>query len=415
MGKEKYAIILLIATYLVAMGVGLPSSLIGAAWPVMHADLGLDIGAAGIFSIIIYGGNTVGSLLCVRLARKLGTGPMMAVFMLLLGACLAAFAFFRSFALLAALCAPLGVAMGLMDAGTSNFIVLHYKARYMSWLQCAWGAGAALGPVIMAGFLANAGNWQGGFFCIALILLGLAAALFCSLPLWRGTHKRAAPAAAPAAADAKSQAGAEGESARVRSARVRPARVRGMYTAILLFFVYCGLELTLGVWGTSYLTEIRGVSPADAASWISYYYLGITAGRLVAGFATMRFSGIQLVRSGLLTTALGILLLLLPLPAVAACFGIVLIGLGLSPFYPSLLQDTPARFGIEHSQRMISLQIAAAFAGSTVLPPLLGAAVSAGVPIGAFPWFLAAYGGLLIAGVEILQRITRPGRSTRSL
>ena len=50
----------------------------------------------------------------------------------------------------------------------------------------------------------------------------------------------------------------------------------------------------------------------------------------------------------------------------------IIIGLGCAPIYPSMIHSTPERFGAEQSQAIIGVQMASAYIGICVMPPLFG-------------------------------------------
>jgi fucose permease len=287
------------------------------------------------------------------------------------------------------LCAiPYGLGAGGVDAALNNYVALHYASRHMSWLHCMWGVGATVGPAIMGAVLAAGHSWNAGYRSIGLIQLVLTAILFLSLPLWR-------------AAD-----GGAAESGRGGALSLREiVSLRGVKAVMLCFFCYCAVEQTVGLWASSYLVTARGVNPVTAAKCGSLFFLGITAGRAVSGFLTFKLGDREMVRLGLGIIALGILLVLLPLGNGAALAGLILIGLGCAPVYPSLIHSTPAHFGAERSQAIIGVQMASAYTGTSLMPPLFGA-LAARTSIRFFPLYLLVLLVLMILSHERLIHST---------
>ncbi|WP_187355300.1 MFS transporter [Paenibacillus tengchongensis] len=354
----------LIIIYLAFISLGLPDSMLGSAWPVMRLDFGAPVDRAGVLSVIVISGTIISSLLSDRVLKRFGTGPVTFVSVAVTALALLGYAYSPSIWWLAVLALPLGLGGGSIDVGLNNYVSTHYKAHHMSWLHCFWGIGAMLGPVIMSGYISSGESWRSAFLTVSLIQFGLVVLLFFTLPLW----KRAEAGGV--------QAASEGGGAAAEPRAEPPAggilRLKGVKLALVTFMFYSGVEATLGLWGSSFLVNAKGLSAATAAGWVSLYYGGITAGRFVAGFITFKLSNRALIRIGLLVTLAGALVLALPLPAVFSLIGFILIGLGLAPIFPSLLHETPARFGKENSQKIIGYQMAFAYTGGAILPPLLG-------------------------------------------
>ncbi len=374
--------------YLSFISLGLPDSLLGAAWPVIHAEIGAPLSASGFVFMIIAVGTIVSSLLSDRLTRRLGAGKVTAISVAMTCAALFGFSFSRSYAMLCLWAIPYGLGAGGVDAALNNYVALHYASRHMSWLHCMWGVGATVGPAIMGAMLAAGHSWNAGYRSIGLIQLVLTAILLLSLPLWR-------------AAD-----GGAAESGRGGALSLREiVSLSGVKAVMLCFFCYCAVEQTVGLWASSYLVTARGVDPVTAAKCGSLFFLGITAGRAVSGFLTFKLGDREMVRLGLGIIALGILLVLLPVGNGAALAGLILIGLGCAPVYPSLIHSTPAHFGAERSQAIIGVQMASAYTGTSLMPPLFGA-LAARTSIRFFPLYLLVLLVLMILSHERLVRST---------
>ena len=386
------ASLLLPVIYLAFISLGLPDSLLGSAWPSMVGQLGADLSWAGIVSMIISAGTIVSSLCSERLNARLGTGGVTAVSVLLTAAALFGFSTCTRFWQLCVWAVPYGLGAGSVDAALNAYVSLHYKSRHMSWLHCMWGVGASAGPVIMGRALAG-GSWQGGYRIISLIQFGLTAVLLLSLPLWKRPEKT------PEGADYTPEH------------RTLPQLLRmpGVPQVLLCFFCYCALESTAGMWAASYCTLVRGIDAGTAAGWASTFYLGITIGRGVCGFLTIKINDQNMIRLGQVLIALGVVLVLLPAGQGVLFAGLVTIGLGCAPIYPSIIHETPANFGREVSLAMTGIQMAFAYVGSCLMPPLFGLLAQYVTPA-LYPWFLAALLALMFAMAESLHRRTRDKR-----
>ena len=257
----------------------------------------------------------------------------------------------------------------------------------MSWLHCMWGVGTMISPMVMGRVLAGGGPWTAGYRYIALFQVVLTAVLFLSLPLWQGrTDGTGAEAAAP-------QALSLGQ----------VLHLPGAKEVMLCFFCYCALETTASLWASSYLTLTKGVAADTAALFASLFYIGITAGRAACGFLTLKFNDTQMIRIGQCILAMGVLALLVPGPQSLALGGLVLLGLGCAPIYPSLLHATPAHFGADKSQAVIGIQMASAYVGNLAMPPLFGLLANNITPA-LFPFYLLA---LLVLMVFMHRQLVR--------
>ena len=389
------ATVFLLIIYLAFISLGLPDSILGAAWPVMRPELGAPLSAAGLISMVVSASTIVSSLNSSRLLRRFGTGMVSFLSTLLTAAALLGFSFSQSVVFLVVLAVPLGLGAGAIDAGLNNYVALHYQARHMNWLHCFWGIGATLGPAILSAFL-HGGSWRGGYRVIAGLQFRRVLVLLAALPMWR-RYERAEQAAL-------------GEESAPRDLTVRQLlSLPGARPAMTAFFFYCASEITLGLWGSSFLVEVRGIPAAQAALWVSVYYGGITIGRGIAGFVTMKLSNRQLIRAGQLIALFGAVLLLLPLPEAVSCASFLLIGMGYAPIYPAMLHETPVRFGRANSGQLMGMQMALAYTGSTLAPSLVGAAAGL-TSISILPFFLAGASLVMLLCCERVNRLLAAGK-----
>lgn len=382
--------LLLAVIYVAFISLGLPDSLLGSAWPVMSRQLGAPLSYAGVVTMVIAGGTIVSSLMSDRLTRKLGAGLVTAVSVLLTAAALFGFSISGSMLAICLWAVPYGLGAGAVDAALNNYVALHYASRHMSWLHCFWGVGAAVSPFIMSACLAGGWGWSGGYRSVAGIQIVLAAILFLSLPLWKKRSASAENGEAPPAALSLPQA----------------LKIKGVPFVLLAFFGYCALETTAGLWASSYLVRYRGIGAETAARFASLFYLGITFGRFLCGFIAEKAGDRRLVRFGILTILAGTVLVGFPARAdPPALLGLVVIGFGCAPVYPSLIHATPSNFGKENSQSIIGIQMASAYIGSTFMPPLFGL-IAQRIGMGAYPFYLMVFAVLMLLMSERLAGAT---------
>ncbi len=378
--------------YVAFISLGLPDALLGAAWPSIQGEMGVPVSFAGIISIIISGGTIISSLFSDALTKRLGTGKVTAISVAVTAGALWGFSVSNSFWMLCVIALPYGLGAGAVDAALNNYVALHYEARHMSWLHCFWGVGASVGPYIMGACLVGGLPWTGGYRIISLLQMGLTAALFATLSLW------------------KSGKAAEGEQQGARrDIGLREVfKLSGAKEAMVSFFCYCALELTAGLWAASYMVLNRGLSASAAAKWASLFYLGITMGRFVCGFITMKLNDRNMVRLGQAVTVGGIALLMLPLGQAVTGAGLVMVGVGCAPVYPALLHETPANFGEDVSQAIMGMQMACAYVGSMVMPSLFGM-LSGKTGIWLYPFYLLAIMAVMVLMVERLNKLKKEG------
>ena len=385
--------LLLAVIYLSFISLGLPDSLLGSAWPVMHIQLGTPMSWAGIVAVIISIGTVVSSLQSDRLTRRLGPGVVTAFSVGMTAAALFGFSFSTSFWMLCLWAVPYGLGAGSVDAALNNYVALHYASRHMSWLHCRWGLGAAIGPYVMGLALSGGAGWAMGYRYIGIIQIALTAILAASLPLWR-VHKGAA-------------AEAEAQSAPPLTLP-QVFRIPGAKQIMAAFFCYCALEQTAILWASTYLNQHKGIPAETAAGYAGMFFIGITAGRALSGFLTMKLSDPQMIRLGQGIIALGILAMLLPLHEYVTLAGLVLVGLGCAPIYPCVIHSTPDHFGADKSQAVIGVQMASAYVGNCVMPPLFGL-IAAHISAALLPVYLLAILAVMVLTHEALLRRTGHG------
>lgn len=365
--------LLLVLIYTAFISLGLPDSILGAAWPTMQTSLHVPTGWGGILSFLITCGTIVSSLFSGRLMRHFSTGTLVLCSVACTAIALFGFSCSTQYWQLCIWTIPYGLGAGAVDAVLNHFVALHCNARHMSWLHCFWGIGATAGPLIMGACLSHGMFWQSGYRIIAYLQFGLTCILLFSLPLWRKHTPR----------------NTEQNTEQVMSLR-HLIQISGVPTLLLAFFFYSALELTTGLWGSSYMTQMRGISPDIAANWIALFYLGITVGRFISGFLTLRFSDDAMVQIGEVVALLGVLLICLPLPHIFLCMGLIATGLGCAPIYPSLIHATPYTFGTKTAQSLIGLQMAVSYLGSTCMPPFSGFLAQT-FSMGLYPFLLLVF------------------------
>lgn len=378
--------------YLSFISLGLPDSLLGAAWPVMSVQFGSPVGYASIISIIIGLGTITSSLLSDRLTKKFGAGLVTAVSTAMTAFALFLFSISTQFWMLAVFAIPYGLGAGGVDAALNNYVALHLKSRHMSWLHCMWGVGASVSPYIMSYAISGGTGWNQGYLIVAVIQICLTALIFASLPLWKKAERRIYKTAD--SADAQ----------RVRALPLKAVfKIRGAVTCFFCFFCYCALEQTAMLWASSYMISHNAFSEEIAAMFASLFFIGMTVGRGLNGFLTFKFSDRTLIRCGYILITVGVSLIAIPSVDALTVAGFVVLGLGCAPVYPSIIHSTPSLFGAENSQAVIGVQMAFAYIGG-LASPLFGMLANSGA-IAFMPAYLAFFLIVMIVMHELTVRL----------
>ena len=378
---------LLAIIYLSFVSLGLPDALLGAAWPIMQVDLAVPISYAGGISLIISVGTVISSLLSDRLTKWLGAGKVTAISVGMTAVALFGFSVSREYWQLCLWAIPYGLGAGSVDASLNNYVAIHYASRHMSWLHCMWGLGASIGPYIMGMALTGGMGWNTGYRIISILQVVLTAVLFLTLPLWK---KR------------KDELGEDGVKAKPLTMK-QIFSLKGAKEVFLAFFCYCALEQTCILWGSSYFVMVGKLDEETAASLASLFMLGLTFGRFLSGFVTYKVNDTNMIRLGEGIIAAGILVMLLPLGNLGAMAGLCLCGLGCAPIYPCIIHSTPDHFGEENSQAIIGVQMASAYVGTCLMPPLFGIIAN---HVGA--WLLPVYVGVInLVMIGMLERLNK--------
>lgn len=372
--------------YLSFISLGLPDALLGAAWPNMYPEFQVPVSYAGAISMLISFGTIISSLQSDRLTRKFGTGKVTAVSVGITAFALWGFSASHSFMMLCVWAIPYGLGAGSVDASLNNYVALHYASKHMSWLHCMWGVGATLGPYIMGAVLTGGAPWNTGYRIISVLQIVLTAILIFSLPKWKGQNRSLE----------------ESTGGRVLSLKEILA-IPGVKAIMVCFFCYCAIEQTTMLWASSYLNLAKGVDAKTAASFAGMFCIGITIGRGINGFIAMKLKDRQMIHMGQAIILSGIIVMILPFGKIVSLIGFSLIGLGCAPVYPCVIHSTPEHFGAERSQAIIGVQMASAYIGTCLMPPLFGLLANH-ISINLLPFYLLILLVLMVYTHERLER-----------
>lgn len=378
--------LLLALIYIAFISLGLPDSLLGSGWPVIHTDLNVPISFMGIISMTISGGTIVSSLLSDKLTGKLGTRIVTVISVFLTAFALFGFSFSNQFWMLIVFAIPYGLGAGAIDAALNNYVALHYSSKHMSWLHCFWGVGTIVSPFVMSYALTNS-TWNNGYRIVGFIQLGIAILLLATLPVWK-VHNQAA------------------EKKQQSIGLIGALKIKGVPFLLIGFFAYCAAEATAMSWASTYFTEVKGISTEKAAQFAALFYIGITVGRFLSGFVTDKLGDKKMIIIGTCILSCGIIALMIPVSyPLVSIIGFVVIGFGCAPIYPSIIHSTPNNFGAENSGAIIGIQMASAYVGSTFIPPLFGL-LGNHIGFKILPVYLIVFVALMITMLELTFKVT---------
>lgn len=381
--------LLIAIIYLAFISLGLPDAVFGGSWPTMYQEFGVPVSFAGIVTVIISLGTIVSSLQSDRMTYKFGTGKVTAASVAMTAVALLGFSMSHSFIELCLWAIPYGLGAGGVDASLNNYVAVHYSSRVMSWLHCMWGLGAMTGPYILGFVLTGGGIWNEGYRLIAILQVVLTAVLIFSLPLWK---KR------------ETIVDEKGEEVPAQALSMKEIlSIAGAKEIMIAFFCYCALEQTAGLWASSYMVLHKGVPEAVAASYASMFYIGITVGRFISGFLTMKFNDKQMIHLGMGILAIGVMVLFLPLSEYIALAGFILIGVGCAPIYPCIIHSTPDIFGADKSQAIVGVQMASAYVGSLLMPSVFGI-IANHITVALLPMYLCV---ILVLMIVMYERLVK--------
>lgn len=385
---------LLVVIYVAFVALGLPDTILGAAWPLMRLDLAAPLSAAGILSIIVSIGTIISSLITPRLIRFFGTGKLVAYSIALTAIASVGYGFANSFTFLCLCAIPLGIGGGAVDVAMNNFAAIYLESKHTNWLHASWGIGATLGPAFLSLSIFVGKGWRGAYEIVAILLVIIFVMTLVSLPLWKKTE-----------AGNSIQGNTSTESKKNGTPSLREViHIPGMKLSFMSFFFYSALEISTSLWCGTYLIAC-GFKPEIGAMCVSLLFASVMIGRVISGFFAIKFTDHRLIYAGIFIVIAGCFVLSLPLPLWVMPICICLLGLGCAPVYPSLIHATPARFGEAVSSQAISIQLAGSYVGSILMPPAFGV-IAVKFSVHLWPVALSIFVGLLLLSVCLLDYVT---------
>ena len=389
---------LLVVIYVAFIGLGVPDSLIGSAWPAVHTELDIPVEAVSIITFIISGCTVLSSMFSAGILNKLGTAKVTAFSTAMTAAALLGFSFAPSFWVMIPLAVVLGLGAGAIDSGLNNYVALHFKASHMNFLHCFYGVGVSLSPYLMSLALSDAG-WRGGYRYAFYVQIAITILLIVSLPMWKKS----------------SSAQQEEEEKGVNLSLLQMAKMPEIRKVWVIMLATNAIEYACGVWGSTYLVEAKGFMPEKGAIALTIYYVGMSIGRFVSGLLSEKISTWKRIAIGSVILAPAILVILLPLHGELTVVGLFLVGLGNGSIYPNLIHLTPHNFGKDVSQSVMGSQIAFAYIGVMLAPPMVSL-ISSVFGIKVYPVLLAVLYVIMVVFLKLfINNLKKQNRYDRNV
>jgi fucose permease len=344
----------ILVAFLAFAGLGLSFGLLGVAWPYMQDEFNLALDAVSVLLLVQTISYTLASFIIGRIMARLGSGTSLAGGALIITLCTFAIALSSTWLLVVVFGLIAGFGSGIIDAGLNMYVTTYHSARDMNWLHASFGVGITIGPLIMTYCALNL-KWQIGYAITGGVLLIILVLILVTRHLWRNEGFQSA------------------ENTPVRRASFSQSlRLPVLWFSMITFLAYVSVEIGIGQWAYTLLTESRGIAPEVAGTWVSVYWGVFTGGRIFFGFIANRFDATRLLRWCLLATVVGVLILAWnPLPIIGS-IGLIITGFAEAPIFAMLMTTTPQRVGLEHAENGVSLQMVCVGAGSAILPGLIG-------------------------------------------
>ena len=384
---------LLVVIYIAFIGLGVPDSLIGSAWPAIHTEMNIPVEAVSIITFIISGCTVLSSMFSAGILNKFGTAKVTAFSTAMTSAALFGFSVAPSFWVMIPIAIILGLGAGAIDSGLNNYVALNFKASHMNFLHCFYGVGVTLSPYIMSQALGDAG-WRSGYRYAFYVQSVITILLLVSLPLWKKNSS---------AQQAEEEKG-------INLTLLHMVKMPEVRKVWVIMLATNAIEYACGVWGSTYLVTEKGFETEYGALALTVYYAGMSIGRFVSGLLSDKISTWKRIGIGAVILAPAIIIMLLPLPGEFTVVGLFLVGLGNGSIYPNMIHLTPHNFGKEASQSIMGSQIAFAYIGVMLAPPMVSL-ISGLFGIKVYPVLLAVLYVIMVVALKcFINRLKKQGR-----
>ncbi len=378
--QKKSAIGLIALAFIAFISLGLPDGLLGVAFPSIRNEFSLPLDSLGILLFSATFGYLTAAFFSGRIMAKLGVGGLLSASCFLTGAGLLGYTLAPAWWVIVLLGCVAGLGAGAIDAGLNTYIAAHHGERLMQWLHASFGVGITLGPIIMTAGLNLLGKWRTGYIVVGCAQLLLALCFLLTMKLWKNGQTK--PSETPKLTDYKTPL-------------LETLRKPAAWLSISLFFIYVGIELGLGHWAYTLLTESRQVAPDVAGFVTGSYWATFTLGRILAGVFAKKISTSKLLSFAIATALAGALMIAINAGPILSVAGVALMGFAVAPIFPGLVSGTSKRVGAKHAANTIGMQMSAAGLGGASLPALAGV-LARQFSLEAIPVFLVILIALLL-------------------
>lgn len=392
------SLILLGLTYVGFVSLGLPDGMFGVAWPGMRRELNLPLDAVGWILVSFTTGYSISSFGSGAALARVGLGTLVGGSALITAISLLAYAWTSQWSVIVAMAWVAGMGAGAVDSGLNAHAALHHGPGTLNWLHAAYGAGAAISPLLLGQMLSRGLSWHDGYLVVGGVELILAIGFLMTRKWWMtsGSPERSGLSSGNPPP----------------STLLQSLKIGRVWAGVVVFFIYTGIEAGVGIWGYTWLTSQHGLAPGAASAWVSAYWAALAVGRIVAGFLSLKFTARSLLRWAAVTLLAACLVLIADLGTTLALFAFVVLGLGCAPMFPLLIALTPDSTGHSHAANAVGVQIAAAMLGQSLLPSLIGViAARQGIETIPLAWLSVTVILIIVLEASAAAVRTGPGRN----
>lgn len=344
---------LILISFIAFISLGLPDGLLGIAWPFISEKLDIPLDNLGVLLMFFVAGYLSSSLTNSKIMSKISLGWLLALSCFFTGVSLFGFAVSNQWIFLILSSYFLGSGGGAIDTSLNIFGSAKFSPSVVNWLHAFYGIGATSGPLILTWLFTMGHTWQSGYFFVGSIQISLGILFLLTSKMW-------------AVKEDKTEVKQENISYRLTLQKPM------VWLSILIFFVYTGLEVSVGQWLFTLITQSRSILESSAGLWVSTFWGSLTLGRILFGFILKRISTVKVLYFGMVGIIFGATAFLIDLSNLMSFTGVFLIGFSCAPVFPSMIALVPKLFGEKFAANIIGFQISAAMIGGALLPAVSG-------------------------------------------
>jgi len=363
---------LILLAYIAFISLGLPDGLLGVAWPSLRNNFSRSLDSLGMLMAASMVGYLISTFYSGTILSKIGVGWLLSLSCGLTGMALLGYTIVPFWWMLIILFIFSGLGAGAIDAGLNTYAAENFGERLMQWLHASFGIGITTGPVIMTFGINFFSSWRWGYILVGSAQVALALCFASTVTMWDKKETRNGGVSQNSYMDS-------------RPPMKETIKHLNVWLSALLFFIYSGIESSLGIWSYTLLTESRNIPKEAAGFMVGSYWAMFTIGRILAGFFTKHIGMYSLIKISLAAAfAGGVLLLWNPFP-LSSLAAVVIIGFAIAPLFPGMVSLTEKRVSARYTANTVGLQMSAGGIGIAVLPGMTGV-LAQRISLEIIPW-----------------------------